>query len=78
MDIPPTDAYSIYDFLQMGAGKGLKFLYGGNLADTQWSNTRCPQCHETLIERSGYHIKNIGLRAGLCRFCGVGIPGIWD
>jgi len=78
LDIPPTEANSIYKFLQMGADKGLKFLYGGNLLDKQWSNTHCPQCHETLIERTGYHIENIGLQAGKCRFCGAGVPGVWE
>jgi len=78
MDLPPTEAGLIHDILQMGADKGLKFLYGGNVADSQWSNTRCWQCRETLIERSGYHIENLGLQSGHCRFCGVEIPGIWD
>jgi pyruvate formate lyase activating enzyme len=78
LDIPPTEANSIYEFLQMGIDKGLKFLYSGNLLDGQWGNTHCPQCHETLIERSRYNIENIGLRAGKCRFCGAGVPGVWE
>jgi len=77
-DVPTTNESSIHGFLRLAADKGLKFLYGGNVADSQWSNTRCPQCLETLIERSGYHIANRGVRAGKCRFCGADVPGIWE
>lgn len=78
LDIPPTEAGAIHGFLQLAVEKGLKFTYGGNLADSRWSNTRCPQCQKTLIERSGYHIENLGLQAGDCRFCGAAVPGIWQ
>jgi pyruvate formate lyase activating enzyme len=78
LEVPPTEVSAIHDFLQMAADMGVKFLYGGNLADSQWSNTRCPQCHETLIDRSGYHIENRALSKGKCRFCGVTVPGIWE
>jgi pyruvate formate lyase activating enzyme len=76
-DIPPTSAASICEVLQMGVGKGLKFLYGGNMADLRWNDTRCPHCQETLIKRSGYHIENIGLQDGNCRFCKSPLPGVW-
>ena len=78
LDVPPTATGAIHDFLQLAAEKGLKFPYGGNMADSQWSNTRCPQCRQTLIERSGYRIANPGLEQGRCRFCGETIPGIWQ
>jgi pyruvate formate lyase activating enzyme len=78
LDIPPTEARVIHDFLQSAADKGLKFLYGGNLADSKWSDTRCPECHEVLIVRSGYHVENRGLQKGCCRFCGARIPGVWE
>jgi pyruvate formate lyase activating enzyme len=77
LDIPPTEAGAIHGFLQMAVERGLKFTYGGNLADSQWSNTRCPQCQKTLIERSGYRVVIPGLGAGSCRFCGAAVPGIW-
>lgn len=78
VDIPPTSADSIYEVLQMGADKGLKFLYGGNITDSHWNDTQCPQCHKTLIKRLGYLIENIGLQGGDCRFCRTKIPGIWE
>ena len=76
--IPPTEERVIHDFLQLAADKGMRFLYGGNLTDSKWSDTRCPSCHEVLIKRLGYHVENSGLRAGCCRFCGMDIPGVWE
>jgi pyruvate formate lyase activating enzyme len=76
-DIPVTSVNSIYEILQIGVDKGLKFLYGGNIADSYWNDTHCPQCHEILIKRSGYCSESTGLQDGNCRFCGVQIPGIW-
>jgi pyruvate formate lyase activating enzyme len=78
LDVPPTEAGIIHGLLQLAEERGLKFAYGGNLADSRWSHTRCPQCQKNLIERSGYHIVNLGLQAGRCRFCGAEIPGIWQ
>jgi pyruvate formate lyase activating enzyme len=78
LDIEPTAAASIHAFLQLGTDMGLKFTYGGNLADSSWSNTRCPSCRETLIKRSGYHVDNIGLQSGSCRFCGTAVAGTWE
>ncbi len=76
--MPPTEAAAIHACLQLAADEGLKFTYGGNLPDSQWSNTRCPSCGETLIVRSGYQIDDAGLRAGTCRFCGAGLSGVWE
>jgi len=78
LEIEPTTAASIHDVLRLGASQGLKFTYGGNLADSSWSNTRCPSCQETLIARSGYHSEILGILRGCCRFCGDRVAGIWE
>ena len=77
-DLPPTEAGSIHAFLQAAEDRGLCFPYGGNLADSRWSDTRCPACGETIIVRRGYHVEIVGLRAGNCRYCGNAVPGTWD
>ncbi|MFH2107865.1 MAG: AmmeMemoRadiSam system radical SAM enzyme [Chrysiogenia bacterium] len=78
LTLPATSIDSIYEVLQLGVDQGLKFLYGGNIADSYWDDTRCPQCRETLIKRSGYQVENFGMEAGNCRFCRTEIPGIWE
>ena len=77
LTIPATSVESMVEVLQIGADQGLKFLYGGNIEDSYWNGTRCPQCSETLIERSGYHVENSGMKDGACRFCGTKISGVW-
>jgi pyruvate formate lyase activating enzyme len=76
--IEPTPANAIHDALQLGSSMGLKFVYGGNLDDLAWSDTRCPACGRVLIERRGYRVADIGLAAGACRWCAAKVPGIWE
>jgi hypothetical protein len=41
-------------------------------------NTHCPQCHELLIERFGYHILDYRLTSkGTCPRCDAAMPGRW-
>src|SRR6201993_4925763 len=42
---------------------GLRYVYAGNLPGMveEWEDTRCPQCHETLIRRYGYLIQDYAL-----------------
>ena len=77
-DMPPTATAAIHAFLQLAEDNGLHFPYGGNLADSRWSNTRCSVCHETVIERRGYQVAIAGLQSGCCRFCGAPLPGVWE
>ncbi len=49
---PATPPETIKRFVEI-AGKKLKYVYAGNLGIAQ--NTLCPNCHEVLIERTGYN-----------------------
>lgn len=77
-DLPPTSAAAIHRCLERAEARGLHFAYGGNLADSRWSHTRCPRCRATLIERSGYQITVTGMRAGTCAACGTPVAGVWQ
>jgi pyruvate formate lyase activating enzyme len=65
-------------FLAMAAGaayaRGLQYVYVGNIGDAfpELSNTRCPKCAETLIERRNWET----LRARTTCTCGHKVPGI--
>lgn len=76
--IPATDENSINGFLGLGAKRGLKYLYGGNLASDSWNDTSCPQCRAVLIRRRGYQTTVATLLAGKCQDCGLAIPGVWE
>ena len=65
---------------EIGKRTGLRFVYAGNLSGHvgDLENTRCPQCREMLIERSGYHILKYQVTSeGTCPSCGASIPGRW-
>jgi pyruvate formate lyase activating enzyme len=65
---------------EIGRDAGLRYIYAGNLPGMveQWEDTRCPQCHETLIRRYGYLIADYRLTPqGRCPNCAHQIPGRW-
>jgi len=75
-----TTAEDLLQAVEIGRQSGLRYIYAGNLPGMvgQWEDTRCPQCHETLIERHGYLIKDYRLTPdGRCSQCATAIPGRW-
>ncbi len=66
---------------EIGRKAGLRYIYAGNLpgAVGDLENTRCPDCHELLVERYGYLITDYRLTPdGRCPRCSKPIPGRWD
>jgi len=66
--------------VDIGRNAGLRYIYAGNLPGMveQWEDTRCPQCHETLIRRYGYFIADYRLTPeGRCPRCAYQMPGRW-
>jgi len=66
--------------VEIGRDAGLRYIYAGNLPGMvqEWEDTRCPQCHETLICRYGYLISDYRLTPdGRCPRCATQIPGRW-
>lgn len=79
-DPPNTQARQLVRAAEIGAEEGLRFVYAGNLPGRvgPWENTRCPGCHETVIERIGYLVRSYRLTPdGNCPSCGTALPGIW-
>jgi pyruvate formate lyase activating enzyme len=56
---------------------GLEYVYIGNVPGHKGWNTFCPRCKKMIIQRSGYMIGEVNLKAGKCGYCGKPIPGIW-
>jgi pyruvate formate lyase activating enzyme len=76
-----TNAEDLLQAAEIGRAAGLRYIYPGNLPGRvgEWEDTHCPQCHETLIERYGYLIKNYALTPdGRCPNCKTPIPGRWS
>ncbi len=76
-----TNVEDLLRAIEIGQQSGLRYIYAGNLPGMvgDWEDTRCPQCNETLIKRSGYLIEDYRLTAeGRCPQCAKEIPGRWS
>lgn len=73
-DRPPTPVSTLLQARER-AGRHLKFVYVGNLAEAD-NQTSCLECGNLLIDRSGYRAAIVGLKAGRCRHCGADTPYI--
>lgn len=73
MDLPPTPVETLemaYDI----ARERLHYVYLGNVAGSDRSDTICPSCEQRLIRRRGYQVSLVGLDGSRCSKCGEEIP----
>jgi NAD-dependent SIR2 family protein deacetylase len=54
-------------------------VYVGNVDHQvgELSDTRCPECHETLVERRGYETIARAADPARCPRCAYAVPGVW-
>jgi pyruvate formate lyase activating enzyme len=75
-DLPPTPPSTLSHARQIALDAGLRYVYTGNVRDTEGGTTFCPSCHAALIERDRYTIRHRDLPAdGRCPHCGTLIAG---
>jgi pyruvate formate lyase activating enzyme len=75
-----TSSQTLVRAARIGKAAGLRFVYAGNIPGRtgELENTYCPNCHELLVERVGFHVLDYRLTAtGTCPGCGASIPGRW-
>jgi pyruvate formate lyase activating enzyme len=77
-NLPPTPVETLEQAREVALSVGLEFVYIGNVPGNAGENTYCPSCKKTLIARRGYYILDNHVVKGKCRYCGKGIPGIWE
>lgn len=72
-----TPPETVYRARELALAKGLRYVYCGNLPDSNFENTLCPACGRTLVERRVFTVKaNLLQNGGACP-CGQAIPGVW-
>ena len=71
LDLPPTPIATLERALDIGRRAGLKFVYTGNVPGHNGENTRCYQCGNVAVQRTGYSIKRSGLTGSKCKNCGA-------
>lgn len=58
---------------------GLKYVYTGNLTNTETSTTYCKNCGEAVILRNGYNLFEYNIdKYGRCKFCKTPVDGVYE
>ena len=66
---PPTPPETMEMAARIASEK-LKYVFVGNIDLGRWKNSVCPGCGKTLIDRTGYMVKEVALDGEKCRACG--------
>ena len=75
-ELPPTPASTLTQARRIGMDAGLRYVYTGNVHDSEGGTTFCPTCHAALIERDWYTIRRSDLgTSGRCPHCQTQIAG---
>jgi pyruvate formate lyase activating enzyme len=75
-DIPPTPAATLTRSREIAIANGLRYVYTGNVHDTDGGSTSCPHCGNAVIVRDWHRILNYRLsETGACRECGGAVAG---
>jgi pyruvate formate lyase activating enzyme len=80
MEAAPTGTAQLLRAAEIGAEEGLRFVYAGNRPGRvgRWEHTWCPHCHQLVVERAGWTIRQNRISAeGRCGHCRAPIPGVW-
>ncbi|HZL07106.1 MAG TPA: AmmeMemoRadiSam system radical SAM enzyme, partial [Coriobacteriia bacterium] len=79
LDVPPTPAATLTRARRIALGNGLRYVYTGNVHDTEGDTTTCPGCGVKVVVRDWYQMRHYRLDDhGACRECGTQIPGVYD
>lgn len=76
-NLPPTPVETLTNARKVAMGKGLYYVYAGNVPGHEGNNTYCPHCKVLVIGRIGYMITHYDIVDGKCGKCGFKIAGIW-
>jgi len=77
LDVPGTPVETLKIARDKGLGKGLKYVYEGNVPGEKAECTYCHNCNEMLVERVGYRVISNRIKDGNCFNCRENVKGIW-
>jgi pyruvate formate lyase activating enzyme len=78
LNLPPTPVATLERAREIAMGKGIHYVYVGNVPGHPGNNTYCPKCKEVVIRRSGFFVVEMNVKNGQCAHCRYGIPGVWS
>ena len=75
-DLPPTPAATLQRARRIALAEGIRYVYTGNVRDTEGGTTSCPGCGKGVIVRDWHRILAYDLTdEGHCDRCGTPIAG---
>ncbi|HXN15724.1 MAG TPA: AmmeMemoRadiSam system radical SAM enzyme, partial [Usitatibacter sp.] len=78
-DVPPTPAATLKRARAIALDEGLRYVYTGNIHDSEGGTTYCPGCAAPLIVRDWHRIDAYELTGeGRCAHCASPIPGRFE
>jgi pyruvate formate lyase activating enzyme len=78
LDKTRTPAATLTRARRIARANGLRYVYTGNVHDTDGGSTYCPGCGTRMIERDWYELRAWRLTdTGGCAQCGTSIPGVF-
>jgi pyruvate formate lyase activating enzyme len=78
MDHPATPPQTLYHARDVAREAGIRYVYLGNIRETDTNNTDCPGCGLRLVTRSARGlVVTPGINSGLCRNCGAAVAGVF-
>jgi pyruvate formate lyase activating enzyme len=78
-DLPPTPPETLRRARRIAMDQGLRYVYTGNVHDTEGGTTYCHGCRAALIVRDWHRILDYRVDAGgRCTECGALLPGRFE
>jgi pyruvate formate lyase activating enzyme len=78
-DLPATPPATLTRARGIAESLGLRYVYTGNVHDTEGGTTRCPGCRNAVIVRDWHRILNYRLTDdGKCKECGTPVAGQFE
>ena len=78
LEEPRTPHATLCKAYEIAKSAGLRFVYLGNVNDSQRQSTFCPDCGQLLIERDWHEVRQYRLNENRCANCNTKIPGRFD
>jgi pyruvate formate lyase activating enzyme len=79
LDTAPTPPETLTRARGIALAEGLRFVYTGNVHDTEGGTTFCPGCGAAAVVRDWYSMRRYALTDdGCCESCGAQLSGVYD
>ena len=77
-DVLPTPLERMERAYEIGREVGLKYIYLGNIGDTDKVNTCCPECGKEIIHREFMGNIESRVKNNKCPYCGGYVHGVFE